>query len=212
MYCRAQEGDALAYLARTEALAVIYSGKGEDNFSHVREHPYLDTKQYREGTLCFDGRLYPRVMMRLNIYTDELVVLSPDSRFSVVVPPERVDSAAFSSYTVFRNEPEQTQAGLPDRGYYVRLYNGAHTVWKREVKYTDRVTNGMDIEAIFVSRTRYYICKDGRCQNAGGKRSLLKLFAPKKKELNLFIKRQELNFRNAPDEAIVRLTTYYESL
>jgi hypothetical protein len=210
--CHAQEGDASAYLAQAGVWSVVYSGKGEENFPGVREHPYLDTKQYREGTLCFDGRLYPHVIMRLNVYTDELVLLSPDSRFSVVVSPERVDSVAFPAYTVFYNGPEQTQAGLPDRGYHVRLYNGGHTVWKREVKFIDRVTNGMDIEAIFTSRTRYYICKDGRCQSAGNKRSLLKLFAPKKKELNQYIKQQRLNFKNAPDEAIVRLTTYYESL
>jgi 3',5'-cyclic AMP phosphodiesterase CpdA len=210
--CEAQEGAAVDYLAQTGARAVIYSGKGEENLSRVKGHPYLDTQEYRAGSLNFDGRLYPGVGMRLNVHTDELVLLSPDRRFGVVVLEEHVDSASFPAYEVFYNRQERRLAGLPDEGYYARLYNGRHTVWKRERKLIERVHNGMHVEEVFATQTRYYLCKDGRCQNAGNKRSLLKLFAPKKKELKLYIKQQSLDFKNAPDAAIVGLTSYYESL
>lgn len=175
--CRAQEKETNDYLRHAGAWAVIYSGKEEARYPGVREHPYLDTQQYRHGSLWFDGRLYPAVPMRLNVYTDELSVRSPDNRFGVVVPPERIDSVCFAQYDIFYD----------DRGFYARLYNGKYPVWK-------------------------HIYKDGSLQSAGSKRSLLKLFADKKKELNVYIRQQQLNFKEAPDDAIVRLVMYYESL
>jgi hypothetical protein len=213
---RAQEEETNAYLRNAGTGAVVYSGKEEAVYPRVSGHPYLDTERYREGTLCFDGRLYPRQQMRLDVCADELVLLTPDSLSGIVVPPERMDSAVFPSFTLFYNVPDgeqaQTQRCLPDRGYHARLHNGIHPVWKRQTKIIERVTSGMNIEQVFTPRTRFYIRKDGRYQSVSGKRSLLKLFAPKKKELNLYIRRQQLSFKEAPDSAIVRLVTYYESL
>lgn len=210
--CRAQEEETNDYLRNAGAWAVICSGKEETNYVRVREHPYLDTQQYREGTVWFDGRMYPKQQMRLNVHMDELVLLVADSHAGIVLAPERVDSVSFSTFVVFYNAPPQTQTRLPDRGYYVRLYNGMYAVWKRQTKLIERVTNGMNIEQIFTPRTRFYVYKDGQYQSVGSKRSLLKLFAPKKKELNLYIRQQQLNFKNNPDEAIVRTVAYYESL
>ncbi|GHU16486.1 hypothetical protein FACS189441_8450 [Betaproteobacteria bacterium] len=214
--CGAQVSETGDYLLHTGGSAVIYSGKEEANYSRMREHPYLDTQQYREGTVWFDGRLYPGMQMRLNVYTDELILLAPGNPFGVIAPSERVDSAFFPAYAVFYNLPvrEQVKAQqcLPDRGYYARLYNGAYPVWKRQTKHLEKITNGMNIEQIFTPRTRFYIYKDGRYQSVGSKGSILKLFASKKKELNLFIRQQQLDFRGAPDDVIVRLVTYYESL
>jgi hypothetical protein len=71
----------------------------------------------------------------------------------------------------------------------------------------------MAVEEAFVSRTRFHICKGGRCRSVGGnKRSVLKFFASGKKELNAFIRTGKLDFKRSPGEAIVRLTAYYESL
>jgi hypothetical protein len=214
--CRAQENEAAGYLRQAGAGAVIYSGREEADYSRIREHPYMDTEQYHEGTLRFDGRAYPALRMRLNVYADALTLLLPDYRADVAVDPERVDSAVFSSFAVFYHVPAEddakTQRSLPDKGYYVRLHNGKYPVWKRQIKVIERRADGMNIEQVFVPRTRYYIYKDGRYQSAGSKRSLLKLFAPEKKELNRYISREHLNFREAPDEAIVRTVMHYESL
>ncbi|MDR2811248.1 MAG: hypothetical protein LBB84_11975 [Tannerellaceae bacterium] len=216
LLCRAQEEETNDYLLHAGVGAVIYSGKEEAVYPRVREHPYLDTKQYREGTVCFDGRVYPKQQMRLNVYTDELIILLPDNRAGIVLPSERMDSAVFSPYAVFYHTPVQDEAkeqrSLPDKGYYARLHNGKFTVWKRQTKLIERVTNGMNIEQIFTSRTRYYVYKDGRYRSVGNKRNLLKLFASKKKELNLYIRQQRLNFKDEPDDAIVRTVKYYESL
>jgi hypothetical protein len=212
----AQESETSDYLLRAGASAAIYSGKEEANYSRVREHPYLDTGQYREGTVWFDGRQYPGIQMRLNVYTDALILLAPGNPYGMITPSERVDSAVFPSYAVFYNVPvrEQvkTQQCLPDKGYYARLYNGTYPVWKRQTKLLEKITNGMNIEQIFTPHTRFYIYMDGRYQSVGSKGSVLKLFASKKKELNLFIRQQQLDFRGAPDEAIVRLVMYYETL
>jgi hypothetical protein len=200
--CRAQEEETNNYLKLAGAWATLYSGKEEAQYPGVREHPYLDTQAYREGNLWVDGRLYPAVKMRLNVYADELSVRSPDNRFGVVVSAERIDSAGFPQYDVFYD----------DRGFSVRLHNGKYPVWKRQTKQIERVANGMKYEQVFTSRTRFYVYKDGRYQNADSKRSLLKVFAERKKELNAYVRQQQLNWKEDPAGAILRLVKYYESL
>ena len=46
--------------------------------------------RYRKGALAFDGGVYPGIGMRLNVYIERLIVLSPDRRLHVIVPPERI--------------------------------------------------------------------------------------------------------------------------
>ena len=200
--CRAQEEETNSYLKLAGAWATLYSGKEEARYPGVREHPYLDSQTYREGNLWVDGRLYPAVRMRLNVYADELSVRSPDNRFGVVVAPERIDSACFAEYDAFYD----------GKAFSVRLYNGKYPVWKRQTKQIERVANGMNYEQVFTSQTRFYVYKDGRFQNAGSKRSLLKAFAERKKELNAYARQQQLNWKENPADAILRLVKYYESL
>ncbi|MDR2389477.1 MAG: hypothetical protein LBD89_06815 [Tannerellaceae bacterium] len=207
---RAQEKEINNYLLHAGARAVLYAGKEETTYAHIHQHPYLDTEHYREGTLYFAKRTYPQQPMRVNVYTDELVVLAPEFHAGIALPSERVDSVVFSSYTLIYNDGKET--ALPSPGYYARLYNGKYSVWKRQTKLIERMTNGMNIEQTFTTRTRFYIHKDGQYHSVGSKNSLLKLFAGKKKELKLFFRRQQLNFRQEAHEAIVRTVMYYESL
>lgn len=58
--------------------------------NRLEGHPYLDTRNYRKGALAFDGGVYPGIGMRLNVYMERLIVLSPDRRLHVIVPPERI--------------------------------------------------------------------------------------------------------------------------
>ena len=53
---------------------------------------------------------------------------------------------------------------------------------------------------------------DGVYYPVSSKRSVLKLFASKKKELKRMIKQSGLNYRENPERAIVVITGYYDEL
>ncbi len=193
--------------------AIIYTGKEEMRYpSNVIGHPYLFTSDYKTGILAFDGVVYPDVRLRLNLHNEELVVLSPDDRFNVIVPTNRVEYAILEDkYYIFYNVPENGISNL-SKGYYVRLHDGKYPILKRETCFMQSSIKEMRIEISFVRKNRLYIFKDGIYNPIANKRALLKLFKNQKKQLKEFIKKKDLNFRQSLDEAVVSVTEYYETL
>lgn len=85
------DGKEGRYMEKAGNQALIYAGELEPLYlNRLEGHPYLDTKDYRKGTLAFDGIVYPGVEMRLNVYLEKLIVLSPDRRLLVIVPSGRI--------------------------------------------------------------------------------------------------------------------------
>jgi len=199
------------YLSAAGNYAIIYTGKEEPKYhTFIINHPYLDTNEYRDGSLSFDGIIYPNTRLRLNVNEEELIIHSPDGRFNLIVPRERLDYAIMDSLYLFYYKPD-AQKLLPE-GYYVRLHEGKYPVLKRQTAFYNSTTKDMVVEASFNKRTRYYIYKDNHYNSVGSKGSVLKLFKTHKKELKRYIKQHQLNFKQFPDEAIVAVTKYYEFL
>jgi hypothetical protein len=202
---------AEAYFAGAGSYAAIYTGKeGYKYPRYILNHPYWEDGDYREGTLSYDGTLYPKVWIRWDQYRDELLLRSPDRRFEVAIPAGRVDYVLTPPHYIARIAGGKE---LPP-GYYLRLYDGALTVWKREAKLLMQSENRFTglVDTYFEERTQFYVYKDSAYHPVGNRAALLKLLQTKKKELRQYIRSRKLNFRKAPDAAIVDLVRYYEQL
>ena len=92
---QAQEAEIKDYMDRSGKSILLYSGKEDIKYPNMRVHPYLDTDEFREGVLLYDGILYPGVRLRLNTHTDELSVLLPAN-----APSDRIEYAQSQEYTV----------------------------------------------------------------------------------------------------------------
>ncbi|MCC8132467.1 MAG: hypothetical protein LIP04_01925 [Tannerellaceae bacterium] len=149
--------------------------------------------------------------MRLDLYRNELLVRTPDMRYNIIVPNDQVTYLTLHSYYIFYHYPDE-HPDSPPEGYYLRLYEGEHTVLERKNRGYQESIKDMKLEGEFVNRDRYYIYKDGVYYSVKSKNSILKLFDPKKRELKQFIKQHKLNFRTNPDEAIVAVVEHYEKL
>jgi len=203
--------DIESYLSKAGNQAIIYSGKEEVKYpTHIINHPYVDTKEYRKGNLSFDGIMYPNVRMRLNSHTGELIVINPDSRYNLVVPTDRVDYATIDSLYIFYLQPDN-EYNLRE-GYYVRLRNGKHPVLKRQTSFLKSRTKDLELEVSFDIQKRFYVLKDGVYTQVNSQRGILKLFKSHKKELKQYIKQHEINFRESPEKAILAITEQYEIL
>ena len=201
-----------AYFRTASYYTVIYTGKEEIKYPlSILNDPYLYTKEYKEGTLLYDGVLYPDVKLRLNGHKEELVVLSPDGRFNIIVPTERVGYATIGDLFIFYNISATGINALPD-GYYVRLHNGKYPVLKRETCIIQSKPKETKVEESFVRSNRLYVLKDGKYNQIRNKSNILKLFKSEKKALKRFIKEKELNFKNAPDDFVAAVAKHYETL
>ena len=90
------------YVSSAAGQSVIYHGKEQLKYpTSIRNHPYLKSEKYVPGDLSFEGILYKDVKMRLDLYKNELLLLSPDNRYNIVLPSDRVDYAEFHGYDIF---------------------------------------------------------------------------------------------------------------
>ena len=97
------------YVSSAAGQSVIYHGKEQLKYStSIKNHPYLKSEKYVPGDLSFEGILYKGVKMRLDLYRNELLLLSPDNRYNIVLPSDRVDYAEFHGYPIFRTSGRAT--------------------------------------------------------------------------------------------------------
>lgn len=166
----------------------------------------LDT--YALGELQYNGSKYPNTHLRLDLYKDELVILSPNKSHHIVLDPRKVEYALFNKYkTIYVGSEELKSKNLP-KGYYQELYgNEKHSVLKKEsFGYDKRNYN-------FTNHNyKYYLIKDGICYRIKNKNSFVNLFKSHKKALNHYAKSRKLDFRNKMEDALVELVKEYETL
>lgn len=81
-----------AFLQNAGDNAALYYGRIEQPLptSAWIGHPYWDDAEYHLGQICYDGVLYESVLLRYNIMSNEVVVLTPERHISVVPNQEKI--------------------------------------------------------------------------------------------------------------------------
>jgi len=81
------------YLQAAGDHAALYQGRIEPGFPSVAwtTHPYWDSKEFVQGDVCFEGRLYRNVGLRFDIYRDWLAVLTPVKGVSILPDQDKID-------------------------------------------------------------------------------------------------------------------------
>lgn len=203
---------ALDYLVAAGNQAVIYHGKEQLKYpTTIHGHPYLGSEDYAAGELTFEGILYKDVNLRLDVYRNELMLLTKDRRFNIIISADRVNHACFRGYHVYYHYPD-TLRGTPPEGYYLRLYDGGVTVLEKQVCTLFRTVEDMEIKDLFVRSVKFYVLKEMVYYTVGSKRSVLRLFKDRKSELARFIRQRHLDFKRMPEQAIVEVVKEFERL
>lgn len=66
------------YFSAAQEYALIYNGKEYSRYEkQTTNHPYLVNAEFEEGTISSGKTLYPRLLMKLDLFRDELVLQSP---------------------------------------------------------------------------------------------------------------------------------------
>lgn len=206
------DGKEGRYLDKAANQSLVYSGELEPRYlNRIEGFPYLDTNEYRKGTLAFDGVVYPGVEARLNVHLDKLVVLSPDRRLHVILPTDRIGFVRFPEYDLYFMEPVGDKGSLP-KGFYARLHDGKYPLWKRSTKQLERRMEGLTMTDRFTEKTSYYICKEGVYYPVSGKRSLFNVFKENKNELKRYMKERKLSFGDERERSLIEVMEYCETL
>lgn len=200
------------YMQKAGDQAVVFNGRVQMTYDYPStNHPYLITSNYVSGQMWYNQTLYADLAMRLDLFRDELVVRMPQTPYSVVVEPEKVDEALLAGYHIIRHR-EGEWPGIPKGNYLVLLSNGSFPVVKKYQVALNQEIVDQTVERTFDVKERFYVYKGGICHVVTSKGSILKLFSDRKRELSAYIKKNKLNFRKEREQTIVAIVEYYESL
>ena len=201
---------AVAYMKEAGSFSTLYYGCSYQGYPPAKNHPYLKEIVYTKGLLTYQDVVYPEVMMRLDMYRDELILLTPDFR-NVVLSPEKVGYAELHGKHIIYFQTDAVPAN-PSSGYYFLLYDGhCRVLEKINATLIDETTPGK-LQRFFDFSTKYYLYKDGACFTIKNKKGLLKALQPYRTEIKRTISAHHLNFKNDAEGFLIRTVSEYERL
>lgn len=196
--------------------APIYTGPEYYFYDpHIKGNAYyMDINGFANGSVYYDGTLYNNISVLYDINTDQLVVLFPSRVSKFIAIKERVKSFDFlgGHFINVNADTLAANSGIKS-GYYRQLYNGKSEVLGKYSKSIQTTTSNINgVENYFSFSRDFYIKKNNTYHSVGSKGSVLDLFKDKKKEVRKFISANGLDFRANPEEALVKVATYYDHL
>jgi len=174
---------------------------------------FLDVKAFTPGSVYYDGLAYTGVPMLYDLYSDKLVVLLYNHFSKYALIKQKVQNFDFLDHHFININADTLSANsVISSGFYDELYNGKSQILAKRSKNIQTSTGGQTSESYFDSKTEYFIRKKNIYYSFSGKGSLLDVLKDKKKELKQYIRANQLNFSREPEEAMVKIASYYDHL
>ncbi|MDB4920329.1 hypothetical protein [Mucilaginibacter sp.] len=195
--------------------APIYTGPEYYFYDpHIKGNAYFkEVNGFTKGSVYYDGILYNNISMLYDLNLDQVVVLLPSHVSKFMLLKERVKSFDFlGAHFININVDTLTNTVLKS-GFYNQLYSGKSELLGKYSKSIQTTTSSITgLENYFSQTKDYYIKKSNVYRSFGSQASLLDVLKDKKKELKKYIKANNIVYNDNPEEAMVKITTYYDHL
>lgn len=190
----------------------LYNGRAWRNlYSRVQGDQFLFVKDFLQGTVTIDNRLFKGMPIKYDVYNDEIITIT-DLGIILQLNKELVDRFSLN----YGNLTYQFQRIDPDSlnnlsGYVNVLYNGGVSLF---VKYRKEilllaVDHKFDL---FNQFQKIYLRKDGKIFLVSGRRDFLKILEDKKEQVKSFIKSNRITISKKEPGSFVMAIEYYDSL
>ncbi len=212
--------------ALNNTLSLFYASIGEQSRLYNGTEYYLsdpitkgnaffsDVNAFTPGSIVYDGTYFNGVPMLYDIYYDKVVVLLYNhfSKFSLI--KEKVKSFDFLDHHFININADTLGVNtIIKTGFYDELYGGKTQILAKRSKNIQTSTSGiLGPEAYFNPVKDYYVRKNNTYYSFSGQGSLLDVLKDKKKEIQQYIKANQIKFRQDPEEAMVKIASYYDHL
>jgi hypothetical protein len=174
---------------------------------------FMDVNAFTPGSVFYDGLFYTGVPMLYDLYGDKVVVLLYNhfSKFSLIA--EKVQNFDFlGHHFVNINVDTLNNNTLIKSGFYDELYHGKTEILAKRTKSIQTSVGGQSSESYFDPAKEYYVRKKNAYYSFSSKGSLLDVLKDRKKELQQYIRTNDINYRKDPEDAMVKIASYYDHL
>ena len=206
----AQENPVGNYLQQVGEYADIYNGKIETNYNilQYKNTPYYGNPDYTDASIIYRNIYYPNQKVRLDLFREQLIILSPEKRYGIVANSPDVEKILMYGKTFeWLIPPKESRL---KQGFYIHLLEGK----KLQLYSKDYYFLAQDLLTYrFDHKIQYYLLYNNRFYAVKNKGSFSKLFSQYKKQINQFANAHKLNFKNeSSEDSFVSLAGYCDEL
>lgn len=160
-------------------------------------------------SIVFGGIAYREVPLRYDIFAGRVVVRSLNN-FLLVPEQDQVSYFVQDGHTFLNLPPDTVSPGFPGAGFYEALFQGRERLLARHRKTIQTDLNSQ--EKIFQEKTSLYLLKGGTYYPVSTEKSFLRLFPDHKPDLQRFMRRNGLHFKDDREGTMKALLSYYDQL
>ncbi len=176
-------------------------------------HPFFQSKNFDTGTVLYNNVLYEKVPLLFDIIKEELLINDPSRVYFIRLNSERIGWFTIWGHTFIRLIPDSAANPQFHTGFYDVLYKGKTSLYKHVSKiFKENSASAQGINKYVVETDEYFIKKNNQYYKVKNKKSLMLIVNDRKKEIAKFIKKNKLNVRKNKDEALTKITAYYDAI
>jgi hypothetical protein len=181
----------------------------------IKGNAYLfDVNSFMKGAVLYDGVQYKEVPLMYDLYKDELVALLYNNFSKYILLKGRVQHFDLLDHHFVNINTDTLNINSPIKsGYYDELYNGKTQVLVKREKSIQNRNNGIGVpETYFNPTTDFYMKKGITYYVISSENGLLNVLKDRKKDVQQYIKTNKIKFRRDPEQAMVKIASYYDHL
>jgi hypothetical protein len=175
-------------------------------------HPFFLTKDMQNAYLNYDDADLYNIPVLYDLSRNMLVIKDVDGASYLSLLNTKLNKFIIANHTFIKILADSTQDVLKP-GFYDLLYDGPTQLLVKREKKADQEKSGITIQNLFRTNNYFYVHKNDTYYSVSSKGDLLKLFKEKKKELNQYIKANDLSFgEEGKEQSMVRVINHYDQL
>ncbi|MCF8367766.1 MAG: hypothetical protein K9G76_01900 [Bacteroidales bacterium] len=178
--------------------------------SKAANYPYFDKNAWSTGMVFIKGSKFPEVTLKYDIEQDVFILknlTSTGENQYIALQKGLIDTVELEGH-FFVNSHHI----LPDKydlGYVEMIYRGDYIFFTKYFKQFKKVYSDLKPYGEYGKQQHlHYIYKDGNLKKLPSKSTFLTQFSEQKKALKKYLKKNKINYKDAPAQQIRKLISY----
>ncbi len=184
----------------------LYNGKEYIDYSYTLHegHPFFESRDFLKGEIHFENMIFHDVPMLYDLVKKQLITYDIRNIYKVVLPNNKIRQFTIAGHTFVRIEHDNISTG-----FYDQLYKGKINLYAMREKRIIEQRDTYRIDNVIDSHTTYYIFKEGTYYSFKNKRGLLDILKGKRNEIEDYLQKNNMRFKDDPEAAMIKAVEYY---
>lgn len=175
-------------------------------------HQFFAVPEKQPGSVHYNGHLFAGLLLAYDVVLDQVVLSPPSSPLTLRLINENVRAFDLNGHHFIRLVADSSTGKTMRTGYYEVLFDSTVQVLAKRTKRLQEQVAQSVINVEFIAKDELFFKKNG-IYSPVSRKSAMRLFADRNKEMQDYLKAQKLSFKKAQLEAtVVQLASYYCSL